>query len=147
MAKLPKVQEVGEQCAALRARMAARGVTRAYDAALRPVGLKITQFTLLVSIAHDADLSIGKLADHLAMERTTLTRNLQLLEKEGLIEMRKGRQPRTKVPMLTRDGAARLKQALPLWRKAQDRVVAHMGAADWKAGTRVLERLAHTPAP
>lgn len=147
MAERIAPQDVHAECAALKTRMAARGVTRAYDAALRPAGLKITQFTLLVAIAHPVALSIGDLAEELAMERTTLTRNLQLLVKEGLVEMHKGKVPRTKVPVLTREGEARLARALPLWRKAQDRLVAGIGDAAWRRGGRLLDRLARTPAP
>ena len=66
--------DIGSNCAALRTRMAARGVTRAYDNALRPLGIKITQFTLLVSAKYDGSRSIGDMADFLAMERSTLTR-------------------------------------------------------------------------
>jgi len=123
--------DIGQNCAALRTRMAARGVTRAYDAALRPLGLKITQFTLLVTAKYESELSIGDMAELLAMERSTLTRNLKLLAERGLIEMVKGRAPRTKVPRITPAGDALLDKAVPLWREAQARVMRHMGKRRW----------------
>ncbi|MEO0963298.1 MAG: MarR family winged helix-turn-helix transcriptional regulator [Pseudomonadota bacterium] len=137
--------DIGQNCAALRTRMAARGVTRAYDAALRPLGIKITQFTLLVTAKYEADLSIGDMADVLAMERSTLTRNLKLLADMGLIEMRKGSAPRTKVPVITRKGDALLTKAIPIWRDAQARLTAHMGKARWKEARTLLTDLSLVP--
>ncbi len=138
--------DIHQNCAALRTRMAARGVTRAYDAALRPLGLKITQFTLLVASRHDAQMSIGDMADALAMERSTLTRNLKLLVARGLVTMKKGTVPRTKVPALTPDGEAALERAIPLWRKAQKDMVSHMGKTRWQAARGLLDDLAHIAA-
>ena len=137
--------DIGRNCAALRTRMAARGVTRAYDAALRPLGIKITQFTLLVTARYEAELSIGDMADFLAMERSTLTRNLKLLAEMGLIEMRKGKAPRTKVPVMTPKGDALLAKAIPLWREAQARLTAHIGKARWKDARDLLTDLSLTP--
>ncbi|GAB5501869.1 MAG: oxidation-sensing regulator MosR [Pyruvatibacter sp.] len=137
--------DIGQNCAALRTRMAARGVTRAYDAALRPLGIKITQFTLLVTAKYEADLSIGDMADFLAMERSTLTRNLKLLAEMGLIEMRKGSAPRTKVPIITPKGDALLTKAIPVWRDAQARLTAHMGKTRWKEARTLLTDLSLVP--
>lgn len=137
--------DIGQNCAALRTRMAARGVTRAYDAALRPLGIKITQFTLLVTAKYEAELSIGDMADFLAMERSTLTRNLKLLADMGLIEMRKGSAPRTKVPVITSRGDALLTRAIPLWRDAQARLTAHIGKTRWKDARALLTDLSLAP--
>ena len=136
------LQDIGENCAALRTRMAARGVTRAYDAALRPLDLKITQFTLLVACRHDAELSIGDMADRLAMERSTLTRNLKLLVARGLVTMRKGRVPRTKIPALTPEGDALLTRAIPVWREAQRSLVSRVGKERWQQTRALLGDLA-----
>ena len=70
--------------------MTARAVTRVYDEALRPIGLKITQFALLSAIDMGIGGSISDLAERLAFERTTLTRNLQLLKDNGFIVPREG---------------------------------------------------------
>ena len=64
--------EVGRNCFCLHARMAARAVTRQYNAALAPLGLEVTEFSLLGSLAADHAASIAELADRLAFERTTL---------------------------------------------------------------------------
>lgn len=138
--------DIGSNCAALRTRMAARGVTRAYDTALRPLGIKVTQFTLLVSAKFDGSRSIGDMADFLAMERSTLTRNLKLLADMGLIEMQKGKEPRTKVPVLTVEGDAILKHAIPIWRDAQARMTRHLGKQRWREARTLLTDLSTLPA-
>ena len=139
--KMTQIDDVGRECAALRTRMAARSVTRIYDEAMRPVGLKITQFTLLVAIKMGTPESISQLADHLAMERTTLTRNLQLLEREGLVEVGPEGYRRARSMRLTKTGEAKLKKALPIWRATQDRMVAALGKDRWTDARRHLEEL------
>src|SRR5215469_6523803 len=74
-----------EKCACHKVRMAARAVTRAYDDALRPVGLRATQLAVLVAIAVEGAMSITALAKFMIMDRSTLTRNLRPLEQEGLV--------------------------------------------------------------
>lgn len=135
------VDEVGKECAVLKTRMAARNVTRAYDKALRPLGLKSTQFTLLVAVRQGAPRSISRLADFLAMERTTLTRNLQLLEKTGLIELSPEGYRRERGMSLTPAGEQLLAKALPIWRRTQDRFVSAVGSEDWDSMTGTLDRI------
>ena len=135
------VKEVAEECAALRTRMAARSVTRAYNEALRPLGLMATQFTLLAAIEQGAPDSISRLADWLAIERTTLTRNLQVLEKDGLVEVGPEGFRRARALKLTAAGERKLAQALPIWRETQDRLVAKLGKQRWKDARSMLEEL------
>ncbi|RMF15441.1 MAG: MarR family transcriptional regulator [Alphaproteobacteria bacterium] len=136
------VEEVKRECAALRTRMASRRITRAYDEALRPLDLKVTQFTLLVAIRQGAPRSISELADALAMERTTLTRNLKLLEGKGLIEIAPEGHRRARTMRLTSKGEEKLDQAMPVWRAAQDRLVRRLGRERWDAAKTLLEELA-----
>lgn len=132
--------EVRENCAALRARMAARKLTRAYDKALKPAGLKITQFTLLIAIAEGRAKSMTALADILALERSSLVRNVKLLEDEGLIEAAPTGEGRSLGLALTKAGRKKLTQALPLWRKAQDDVETALGA-NWPGVKKSLHQL------
>ena len=78
------LQEVYGNCACYRARAAARRVTRDYDEALKPLGLKITQFTVLASIKGLKPSSTSKLAKGLAMERTSLVRTLELMQNKEI---------------------------------------------------------------
>ncbi|MFC0282835.1 MarR family winged helix-turn-helix transcriptional regulator [Camelimonas abortus] len=133
-----------ERCACLEARMTARALTRMYDAALRPARLKATQYSLLAALERGAAGSISALAEALALERTSLTRNLRLLETAGLIAPRPGG-GRAVGYALTEAGRAALAQATPLWRKAQARVLAALGEtgqAQAYAGLRALREAA-----
>ena len=124
-------------------RMAARNVTRVYDKAMKQVGLRVTQFSLLAAIQNQVPASIKGLAENLAMERTTLLRNLKLLEKEGLVEMGPEGYRRAKAMRLTAAGEAKLKEALPIWRQAQEEVVKELGLEEWSEAKELLERLSH----
>ncbi len=113
------IEDVGDRCLALRALSTARAITRRYDAALRPSGLTITQFTLLISIARLKPVAISALADVLSMERTSLSRNLKPLEAAGLVERMTETSGRAKPIRITDAGRKKLEEAYPMWIKAQ----------------------------
>jgi len=114
-------------CACANLRQATRAITQFYEEALKPTGLRATQFTLLTAIATCEVVSMTRLADVLIMDRTTLTRNLKPLKKEGLIETVLGEDRRKRLVSLTPKGEAALENALPLWEVAQTRVVEVLG--------------------
>ncbi|MBT6147199.1 MAG: winged helix-turn-helix transcriptional regulator [Gemmatimonadetes bacterium] len=114
-------------CACFGLRKSARAVTQLYDRILRPSGLRGTQFTLLAVAAQNESMSISNLADILVMERTTLTRNLRPLEKQGLVKIEPGQDPRSRQVSLTAAGGKRLAAALPLWDQAQALLTEGMG--------------------
>lgn len=134
--------EVQKQCVAMRTQMAARTVTRLYEEALRPVGLKAGQFTLLMHVYGGAGRSITDLAGQLAMERTTLTRNLAVLEKLGLVAVAPEGDRRTRAITITAAGKAKLDDALPLWRQTQEKVAKVLGTDAVDDTRRMLEQLA-----
>ncbi len=123
------LRQVSARCVCLHARMAARAVTRAYDAALKPLGLESTQFTLLAAIAANPQGSVTALADKLALERSGLSRNLALLQKRGLTEAEKGA-GRSVSYRVTDQGRALIASALPLWETEQARHEALLGGAE-----------------
>lgn len=137
-------QEIVANCACLKVRMAARAVTRAYDSALRPVGLRATQLSILVAIAIDGAISIAALANFLGMERTTLTRNLKPLEKEELISVGPEGWRRSRTLEITGKGRSRLRQAVPLWEGAQDTLRQKLGDQAWGGVRQSLDRLIST---
>ena len=124
-------REAIESCACHKVRMAARAVTRAYDEALRPAGLRATQLLVLVAVAIDGAMSITELAKFMGMDRTTLTRNLRPLEDEKLVALGAEGRHRSRTLEITRQGRARLRQAMPLWEKAQKSLRAKLGEAAW----------------
>jgi DNA-binding MarR family transcriptional regulator len=125
-------------CVCFNLRKVARAVTQLYDEALRPAGLRVTQFSLLVAVRRLEPVSVTPLADLTVMDRTTLARNLELLERQGLIEIAFGRDRRTRIVTITAQGNAALAEALPLWQKVQTRVVDALGERRWSTMLRDL---------
>src|SRR5260370_28828067 len=115
----PLAQSLRDPCLCHKARMASRVITRAYDEALRPMGLRATQVAVLAAVGARGALSIKSLADSLEMERTTLTRNLRPLEEQGLVAIAPEARHRSRMLTLTSAGKAALLKALPLCEKAQ----------------------------
>ena len=135
-------EDLLRSCACHKVRMAARAVTRAYDEALRPTGLRATQLSVLVAVATGEAASIAALAQLLGMDRSTLTRNLGPLEKEGLITVGAEGWRRSRALEVTRKGQSRLREALPLWKKAQDMLKSRLGSSDWSAAHASMDSLA-----
>jgi DNA-binding MarR family transcriptional regulator len=116
-----------DQCLCLASRQAARAITRAFERRMRGAGIRSTQFSLLVQLMRRGPLSIGDLAQHLGVERTTLTRNIALIEKKGLVASEAGDDARARIVAITKKGQAALAAALPAWRKAQESAAAAIG--------------------
>jgi DNA-binding MarR family transcriptional regulator len=133
-----------ETCACHKIRMAARAVTRAYDDALRPVGLRVTQVSLLAAIAVEGAMSITSLARFIGMDRSTLTRNLAPLEKEGLLAVGNEGWRRRRTFDITPKGRSRLQKALPLWEQAQRRLKHELGGRQWDGVQRSLDHVIRT---
>lgn len=122
----PALNDV-RHCTCFNLRKATRAVTQLYDDALRPTGLRITQFSLLVVIHFAGKATITDLAEMAVMDRTTLKRNLEVLEQEGLVRIRPGPDARVRQVRLTPAAREKLEQALPYWAKAQARMAAGLG--------------------
>ena len=117
------------ECHCLAVRRAARQVTRFYDRVLEPSGLRTTQFSILASLHRSGPMTINNLAEALALDRTTLGRNILPLLRDGLIiANRRNEDRRSKSVRVTGTGAARLKMAVRLWTEAQTRLEAAFGA-------------------
>lgn len=123
---------IAEACLCFRARRTSRALTRLYDGALRPLGLQATQLTVLAAIANmegSGGASMSRVAEVLAMDLTTLSRNLRPLRQDGLVVLEAARHDRrVRLTRLTPEGRELLERALPAWRAAQDHVVAALGA-------------------
>lgn len=124
---LAKCMEIGQTCACYKVRKAARAITQLYDEALRPSGIRATQFSLLMATKVMGPVNVMKLAKATVMDRTTLSRNLKLLQKRGMVTIKPGEDQRLREIALTAQGEKALQQALPLWQEAQDRVAAGLG--------------------
>lgn len=115
-------------CMCFNLRKAARAVTQIYDEVLRPTGLRSTQHSLLRVLEIAGTVSVSKLADLAVMDRTTLARNLDLLERERLVRIQPGKDARVREVTLTDAAQKRLAAALPYWEKAQAQVTSKLGA-------------------
>ena len=131
-ANLVEVSQVPATCMGLHVRRASRIVTQVYDSALRPIGLAVNQFTLLTAIHLMESASVTRLAQELFTDQTTLTRNLKLLEKRGLVAIAPGEDRRVKLVSLTVEGQSVLAEAVPLWEQAQAEVMQHFGQEKWQ---------------
>ncbi len=118
-----------ELCNCLAVRQAARHVSQFYDQCLAPAGLRTTQFSILAKLKRRGPMTINALAREMVMDRTTLGRNIQPLQREGLVAAVTGSTDRrSKELHLTAAGAARLAAAIKGWAKAQARFEAVFGA-------------------
>ena len=106
-------------CRCLAARKEAQRVSRLYDQKLRPHGLTINQFSMLSTLILAGPLAMAALAEWLGIERTTLTRNVSVAEKAGLVALGHGDDRRERIVRLTPGGRRRAEEALPAWRAAQ----------------------------
>jgi len=118
-------------CACLSLRKAARMMAQAYDHKLRPLELRNTQFSLLSLLAMNGSSTVSALADDLAMDRTTLTRNLGVMERRQLVAISVGNDARTRHVEITESGETLLHQAIPLWKEAQNSVEEKLGKSHW----------------
>ena len=124
-------------------RMVTRVVTQLYDDCLRPSGLRVTQFSILAAIARLGEASLKQLEDELAIDQTTLTRSLGLLERDRVIERASHPDGRIKAMRLTARGRRALEEARPMWAQAQGKVLRALGTKAWADAERRLTRLHH----
>ena len=122
-----RLKEEGTLCCCGNLRKAVRAVTQFYDGALRPSGLRASQLGLLATTKGMGMVTMSRLADHMVMDRTTLTRNLRPLEKQGLVRISAGKDRREREIAVTSAGEELLTRAYPLWQRAQTKMVNMLG--------------------
>ena len=134
------------RCACFDLRKATRAASRLYDDCLRPLGLNITQFSLLRVIEGSPQISVSTIGRYMVMDRTSITRALAPLERDGLVHSCVGTDQRTRIVSLTRKGAKLLANAMPHWDEAQKTFLDLMGEQRWMAMRDLLKdttRLLH----
>lgn len=114
-------------CVCFNLRRAARAITQRYDEAFRPTGLRATQISVLFPVQVLGPLTISRLAEATETDRTTLTRNLRLLERGGLIRTDRGDDRRERQVSITERGRAVLHRVHPSWERIQGRMVKRLG--------------------
>ena len=124
---MPKPLTPSLPCICASFRRASRALTQLYEEALRPTGLRATQFTVLQTLSLAGEVTQGELGQILAMDSTTLTRTLTIMGRHGWIAKRHGEDRREWRMRLSKAGETQLKQALPHWEKAQRRLRRQLG--------------------
>lgn len=123
-------------------RKAGRVVTSKYDKYLKPCGLKVTQLSMLAKIAKSPNITVSELAQSLRMDQTTVSRNLQVLEKSGYIHFEdETTDHRIKKIQIVALGVSKMNEAVPLWEKAQMDMERVLGDADIKMMMEILRKL------
>lgn len=120
-------------CTNANLRKTSRVITQLYDEFLQPSGLLGTQFRLLGAVTANGPIALAPLAEELALDPTTLARNLKPLERDGLVEISIGEDRRTRIVKITEKGQDALLKALPLWEEAQAWVISQLGEDRWRA--------------
>jgi DNA-binding MarR family transcriptional regulator len=127
-------------CACSTLRRAARAVTQLYDRELRPSGLRVTQFALLMALEQADGMTQGALGKLLALDSTSLTRMLGLVEERGWIRSSTGDDQRKRHLHLTAAGRRKLAEARAGWERAQQRLLAVLGEDNWNRLNSALDR-------
>ena len=127
-----------QYCISSNLRKACRVVTQMYAEILEPTGLQRTQFTMLVMVAIKGQSTVSDLAEMLVMDQTTMTRGLNLLKRQELIESIPGEDRRTRLVTLTAQGEEMLMKAMPLWEQAQTKMLDELGT---EKANKLLELL------
>lgn len=126
-------------CACRNLRMTSRVITQYFDKALLSAGLRATQFALLADISSREISTVGELAAALLMDQTTVTRNIEILRKDGYIEVRLGDDDsRKRCITITELGATALKDAIPSWEKAQQHIEEKIGKEKYEEFLKTL---------
>ncbi len=116
-----------QTCTAANVRRSSRAITRFYANYLSDLDLEPTQYSLLVACALLESVTLSNLADLFVIDRSTLARNLAIMERNGLININKGEDKRTRIIKLTKNGENILSKAIPLWKKAQQEIENNFG--------------------
>jgi DNA-binding MarR family transcriptional regulator len=124
--RLETLPQLACLCASLR--RAARSVTQLYERELR---VSVPQFTLLY-VLEKQPLIQAQIAELLAIDRTTLTRTLAMLERRGLIRGAPGGDKRARRWLITGAGKRALGLSRPRWEKVQKRLRERLGEQRWE---------------
>jgi len=136
-----KLRQVGRECIGFRVRMLNRMVTSIYDDALAGVGLKASQFNLLVTTASREDTRPADLAKFLEMDESTLSRNVERMCAKGWLRLVPDEDRRSHLIEITDKGLRLIQKGYPAWQKAQEEVTRRLGSDNVAALRSVLRRL------
>src|SRR5215472_2693046 len=136
------IKRVGPECLGFTARLLSRVITGIYDDAFAEVGLKVSQFSLLNAIANREDTRPAELAKFLAMDESTLSRNVARMCARGWLQLESGDDDRRSHQIAVTDkGMALLRKSYPAWQKAQSQLTQRLGAEGVTALKSIVRKL------
>ncbi|MBL4740914.1 MAG: winged helix-turn-helix transcriptional regulator [Sneathiella sp.] len=112
--------DIAKDCFAVRLRKLHREVSGLYDDRFRPFGLTTAQFNLLVSIAAHGEVAPKQLVETLSLEKSTVSRNIEKMQKNGWVKTTPHKDKRRHLLALTDAGEALLEKVTPAWQQAQE---------------------------
>ena len=130
------IDKMANECVAVRLRMLNRVITNIYDDALRPLDLKVSQMNILVAAAKLGTARPIEVCEHLHLDVSTLSRNVERMKARGWLEVVPDEDGRSQPFRLTREGRKLLEKAIPAWSEAQQQVKKVLG-------DRFVEQLNH----
>ena len=123
----PMIDKIASQCVAVRLRMLNRVITKIYDDALRPLDLKVSQMNILVAAAKMGTARPIEVCEHLHLDVSTLSRNVERMKARGWLEVVPDEDGRSQPFRLTPRGRKLLEKAIPAWSEAQQKVKKVLG--------------------
>ena len=133
--------EIAMACLASRTRLLGRVITSIYDDSLRNVGLTSPQMTILVALEHSGGVQPGALCEALKLDKSTLSRNVDRMERNGWVTKTQGADARSHTLQLTDAGRKKLNEAIPYWRMAQTAAEEMLGKGGMDTLVRVSKRI------
>ena len=122
------IDRIASECVAGRLRMLNRVITNIYDDALRPLDLKVSQMNILVAAAKLGTARPVEVCEHLHLDVSTLSRNVERMRARGWLQVVPDEDGRSQPFRLTPEGRKLLGKAVPAWSEAQERVKKVLGA-------------------
>jgi DNA-binding MarR family transcriptional regulator len=126
-----ELRHIGISCLNFNLKKAARETGIIYDRIFQPLGIKSTQFSILVGVAFFTESSMKELSEMLGLDRTTLTKNLKPLLRDGYLRITQGEDRRRQLVSLTKKGENLLAEAIPLRNKMHEILVSKLGKKDY----------------
>jgi DNA-binding MarR family transcriptional regulator len=134
-------KELPTECALFNVKRAGRVMSKIYGKRLSAVGLKGAQFAILSVLNNHKEITYSLTAELLSMDRTSVTRALKPLERDGFVDIAPGKEDRRiRYISITTKGTTLFKNAMPFWEQAQTEFLEHMGDGNWKELKDLLEK-------
>jgi DNA-binding MarR family transcriptional regulator len=139
------IDEIVHDCLAVRVRLIGRAITSLYDGALERHGVTIAQVNLLAAVGMAGPCAPSRLGDILDLERSTVSRNVNLLVNLGWIEAVSSDAKGIRELALTRSGRVKIESVMPDWRQAQQQAAQLLGSTGVKAVQKIASSIGHLP--